>query len=157
MNVKLLSEVECFCAQHYDEATLKHAYRVKNHMINSPLFDHLSSDEQYLACIVALFHDIIKTNFDDMSIRSSVTRLICPETNKYTALANNALHRLTQHPEEDYIHYIKRLRECDKSMGFYNSIAYIIKLADIKDHLMQKDTLTDKLKRKYWNALPYLL
>lgn len=35
--------------------------------------------------------------------------------------------------------------------------AYWVKLADMKDHLAQTDTLTDKLKDKYLTALPYLL
>ncbi|MDF2885564.1 MAG: hypothetical protein K0R54_6138, partial [Clostridiaceae bacterium] len=29
--------------------------------------------------------------------------------------------------------------------------------ADMKDHLAQTETLTDKLKEKYLKALPYLL
>ena len=34
---------------------------------------------------------------------------------------------------------------------------YWVKIADMKDHLAQTDTLTDKLKEKYIEALPYLL
>ena len=34
---------------------------------------------------------------------------------------------------------------------------YWVKIADMRDHLEQTDTLTDKLKEKYLAALPYLL
>jgi hypothetical protein len=58
---------------------------------------------------------------------------------------------LTRQKSESYLDYIKRLK---KNTSPY---PYIIKLADMKDHLNQTDTLTEKLKEKYWNALPELL
>ena len=53
----------------------------------------------------------------------------------------------------DYIEYIKRI----KKWADTRQEAYWVKLADMKDHLAQTETLTDKLKEKYLAALPYLL
>ena len=41
----------------------------------------------------------------------------------------------------------------------YNSYpeAYWVKMADMKDHLSETETLTDELKEKYLKALPCLL
>ena len=52
---------------------------------------------------------------------------------------------------ETYDDYICRLRSSR------NKLAYIVKLCDIKDHLTQKETLTDSLKERYLKALPVLL
>ena len=49
--------------------------------------------------------------------------------------------------------YIKNIKE---NMVLYPEV-YWVKIADMKDHLAQTDTLTDKLKEKYIEALPYLL
>lgn len=40
---------------------------------------------------------------------------------------------------------------------YFTECAYYVKLMDVKDHLMQRETLTDKLKNKYTEALSYLL
>ena len=53
----------------------------------------------------------------------------------------------------DYIPYIQHIRAC---AGDWPE-AWWVKLADIKDHLAQTDTLTERLRDKYVGALPYLL
>lgn len=60
---------------------------------------------------------------------------------------------LTKPKDMDYIEYIKRIRKWADT----RPEAYWVKLADMKDHLAQRETLTDKLKEKYLAALPYLL
>lgn len=64
---------------------------------------------------------------------------------------------LTKHKDESYEEYlikIKRSLEQDKHTYAY---PYLVKLADMKDHLNRKETLTDKLKEKYLNGLAILL
>lgn len=61
------------------------------------------------------------------------------------------LSALTKEKDETYIEYISRLKV---SRSKYS---YMVKLTDMKEHLMQKDTLTERLKDKYWEALSYLL
>ena len=157
MNIKLLSKAVRFCTQHYDTETLKHVYRVATYVTENPLYDQLSNEMQETAYIIALLHDIIEDNFDSMSVREGVNELLCPIIYNGAKIACAALDRLTQQPKENYLNYIVRLRDGNDEQASYNVIAYIVKLADMKDHLMQKDTLTDKLKKKYWEALPYLL
>lgn len=55
-----------------------------------------------------------------------------------------------------YDDYCKKIREAagESKWGFY---AYRVKIADMKDHLSQTETLTEKLKAKYLSALRYLL
>ena len=60
---------------------------------------------------------------------------------------------ITRKKNVSYIEYIKNIKE---NMVLYPEV-YWVKIADMKDHLAQTDTLTDKLKEKYIEALPYLL
>lgn len=66
-----------------------------------------------------------------------------------------AIQCITKHKDDQYIDYIKNIKG---SRGMrHGQIAYWVKMADMKDHFSQKDTLTDHLKKKYLEALPYLL
>ena len=60
---------------------------------------------------------------------------------------------LTRPEGMDYIPYIQHSRAC---AGDWPE-AWWVKLADIKDHLAQADTLTERLRDKYVRVLPYLL
>lgn len=82
----------------------------------------------------------------DVSIKD-----IVKATGYSESFLSNVLGALTKTKDESYINYIKRLKT-NKSI-----YPYVVKLADMKDHLNQSDTLTDRLKEKYWEALPYLL
>lgn len=72
--------------------------------------------------------------------------------------------------DDEYLLKLMGLITHDKSLDTYEEYiqkikdnyrqypeAYYVKLADIKDHLMLKDTLTDRLKEKYIGALRILL
>lgn len=132
------------CRDNYDEKTFNHAVRVANFAIKNPFVDTFTQEDIYKLYILAMAHDLIEdtdVTYEQIADCSDISR----------GLVNDVLSVLTKEPEQDYIEYIRKLRnECD-------IYSYIIKLADMKDHLMQKDTLTDKLKEKYWNALPELL
>ena len=67
----------------------------------------------------------------------------------------NALILLTKPKEVSYVDYCKELRCTDFTN--WKMCAYWVKLADMKDHLCQKETLTDKLKEKYLEGLAELL
>lgn len=60
---------------------------------------------------------------------------------------------LTKPKDMDYLNYVKKIRDFSDT----RSEAYWIKMANMKDHLSQTETLTDNLKEKYLKALPYLL
>ncbi len=63
------------------------------------------------------------------------------------------LELITKPDDMGYIDYIKNIKDCYET----HPEMYYVKLADMKDHLLQTETLTDKLKEKYLAALPYFL
>lgn len=65
----------------------------------------------------------------------------------------SCLQLLTKDKDCTYEEYIKHIKE---EYPYYPK-AYWVKLADMKDHFCQTETLTDKLKEKYLTAIPYLL
>lgn len=65
----------------------------------------------------------------------------------------NLMDLITHNKDYSYKFYIQKIK--DNRISYPE--AYYVKLADIKDHLMLKDTLTDRLKEKYIGALRILL
>lgn len=139
-----MGEALAIAKEHYDEKTYEHAIRVmsfvtKNNLIPKKLKEH--------CIILALFHDLKEdTKFNDSKLPNEL---------------KVSLDLLTKKKGEDYISYIKHL--VDVANDLYNrdnlsgQCAYWVKLADMKDHLSQTETLTDRLRDKYLAALPYLL
>lgn len=107
-------------------------------------FCFISEEDKENIYILAIFHDLLEDT--DVTYEELVEVSGMSEE-----FLRNQLGVLTKDKNESYIDYIKRLKESGYRW------AYIVKLADMKDHLMQKETLTDKLKEKYWEALPELL
>lgn len=124
--------------QYYPKDKYDHAIRVMGYVAENEMipFDHKDD------CIaLAIMHDLIED--------TEYTGSGLPQ-NMYKALKT-----LSKPKDEDYITYIKRIKECSHTN--WGACAYWVKLADMKDHLAQTDTLTDRLKDKYLKALPYLL
>ena len=60
--------------------------------------------------------------------------------------------------DTSYEEYNTIPREIERSLKLITKTeVYWVKIADIKDHLEQTKTLTEELKNKYLEALPYLL
>lgn len=128
--------------KYYTESTYYHAMRVAGYVVN----DNLIPRDKTERCVaLAIMHDLQEdTDFDYR--RDSA--------NSYDAYINKCLELLTRDKEkvtyEDYLSNIKK--------NYYSyPEAYWVKMADMKDHLSEKATLTDKLKEKYLKALPCLL
>lgn len=129
--------------KYYDESTYYHAMRVAGYVVN----DNLIPKDKMERCVaLAIMHDLQEdTEFDYQ--RDSAN-------NAYDAYTKRCLELLTRDKEktsyEDYLNNIKKN---------YNSYpeAYWVKMADMKDHLSETETLTERLKEKYLEALPYLL
>lgn len=124
--------------EYYDDATYQHAMRVAAYVTN----DNLIPDDKKDNCVVlAIMHDLLedtKFNISTFSI------------NYYL---KDCLQILTKDTEIAYEEYIRNI----KDKYTYHPEAYWVKLADIKDHLCQTETLTEKLKEKYLSVIPYLL
>lgn len=124
--------------QYYDENTLYHAIRVAAYVTENNLIPTSKQDN----CIVlAIMHDLL----EDTSY----------EANDYVlgSYLEECLQILTRNKEVSYEDYLKNIKEHYTT----HPEAYWVKLADMKDHLMLKETLTDKLRDKYLNAIPELL
>lgn len=142
MNINRLSKVLKFCCEKYEVKTYLHCIRVANYAIENPILYTEENKENIY--ILAMFHDLLEdtdTTYEELVNVSGMSE----------EFLRSQLGALTKNKNESYIDYIKRLKESGYRW------AYIVKLADMKDHLMQKETLTDKLKEKYWEALPELL
>lgn len=124
--------------QYYDESTYNHALRVMQFIADNEMIPMEYKEE----CIaLAIMHDLC----EDTAYESD-------------ELPNNfrvALALLTKPRCMNYIDYIQRIK--DSSDASSGKCAWWVKLADMKDHLSQTETLTDRLKEKYLAALPILL
>lgn len=131
------------CRIYYDEETFEHAKRVAEYAIDIyKLYNYYKAGEEKSIYHLALAHDL----YEDTDISQN------------TWFDNNFeanLQLLTKEENESYNDYIAKIRK-EAVIPTYKP-AYIVKLADIKDHLSQTETLTEKLKNKYISAMKYLL
>lgn len=134
-----VSEALFVAKKYYTPETYAHAIRVAEYVEKDNMLNEDSKD----ACIsLALMHDLLEdTEFDASDLDPDLYY---------------ALDLLTRKKEVPYDDYCKKIREVagENEWGFY---AYRVKIADMKDHLNQTETLTEKLKAKYLSALRYLL
>lgn len=101
----------------------------------------IPEDKMDICIALAWMHDLFEdTNF-------GINEVI---PNSYLC---NCLNTLTRKDGYSYIDYIKNIKKWSSK----RPEVYWVKLADMKDHLSQTETLTDKLKEKYLAAMPYLL
>lgn len=125
--------------QYYTKEEYDHALRVAGYVASNLTIPESKMD----TCIaLAFMHDLIEDTDYDYA-----------EEDTLTVYFINCLVLITKENDEDYSDYIMRIRESAKTYPE----AYWVKLADMKDHLAQKETLTDKLRDKYLAALPILL
>lgn len=134
--------------QYYEPKTYDHAMRVATYVADNPTIPNDKMDD----CIaLGIMHDLI----EDTEYAKRVKDDLYNPNSNLTEDKHffNCLTFLTKEVGEDYIEYIKNIRESADEMPE----AYWVKLADMKDHLAQTETLTEKLRDKYLEALPYLL
>ena len=130
------------CITNYNEETFSHCARVTKYALENVCLR--SNVEREIASIIAMCHDLLEDTSVSVEDINKAIGCNCP-------LVINTLKALTKEKHEPYVEYIKRIKSNDYIYP------YVVKLADMKDHLTQRETLTDRLKEKYWNALPYLL
>ena len=127
----------------YPDKKFFHAMRVAEYATDQPL---LQEDPELIESlfVVGLLHDILED-----------TKLTSDELYKCTYIYQDeydAIEILTHHKEDcSYEDYIKQIVDSK------SQLALLVKRADMKDHLMQSDTLSDKLKEKYYPVIKYLL
>lgn len=142
---KMIHDAYFIAEDHYDEAGLAHACRVAEYVDQNAIIDDFDKEP----CIaLALLHDL----FEDTLYYEELSSKIAPPLDESIM---KALCALTKPDHLSYVDYIKSIKNTQGET--WRKWAYFVKLADMKDHLCQRETLTNKLKEKYWEAIPYLL
>lgn len=121
---------------HHDPKGYRHAVRVAEYVSNNPMIpEEIKQD-----CIaLAYMHDLLEdTDFSLAGLSDKFVRW---------------MYIISRRKDQDYLDYVRNI----KNKAASDPQTYWVKLADIKDHLMLKDTLTDRLWDKYLDALRILL
>lgn len=97
-------------------------------------------------CIVlAYMHDLVEdTDFVESEMYKNLNEAV-----------KMALTLITKGKDESYDEYCQKLRD-NSGMG-PGKMAWLVKLADMKDHLNQTETLSERRKEKYLSGLRFLL
>lgn len=144
--IKKIIKIIRFCEKHYDAETFAHAMRVA--CISTTLSNKEDKGELFVS---ALCHDLIEDTDVTLDNLRDILLTSFNSDIDYTYCLS-AIECVTRQKEtETYQEYIKRI----KAKGSYD--ARIIKIADLKDHLEQKDGLKESLKDRYVDALCELL
>lgn len=123
--------------QYYKPDTYEHALRVASYVADNAIIPGNLMD----TCIsLAIMHDLIEdTHYAEFENIPNELK--------------DGLSIISKNKDTDYNDYVRYIA----NNKFCCPEAYFVKLADMKDHLTQTETLTDKLRDKYLAALPYLL
>ena len=143
--MELLKYVKDVAKEHYKEKTYKHVLRVAMYVCED---NTIPEDLRDLSTILAICHDLK----EDTNWNGEIPKELFPDFD--LEYFNYCLDLLTHNVEkETYNEYIQKIKSNYKK----TPEVYFVKKADIKDHLILKDTLTPKLKDKYLDALRYFL
>lgn len=127
----------------YPHEKYLHACRVAEYVDANPM---IYEGDKEVCISLALLHDL----FEDTEYNDNADI-----EDDFDSDMRKAISLLTKPDHMSYPDYIKAIRNTQGES--WREWAYWVKVADMKDHLMQRDTLTDKLKDKYWESIPYLL
>ena len=141
----------------YDIDKLNHSYRVVGLTAAQPEL-RIFNEYQQQALAMAFLHDVIEDTDFESKENCDIAEEVAYELDELDRICPDfmlGLNSLTKKEEEDYLDYIKKFNE--KVIFDWGWVAKRVKIADMKDHLLQIETLTPKLKAKYLEAIPYLL
>lgn len=119
------------CIQYYPKKKMAHALRVAEYAYDAAKEAHLVSP--YDAYLVGLAHDLIEDTDCPQDILQEILG-----TDLFSSVVI-----LTKDDSDKYEKYIQSVLESK------DKLAIVVKKADMKDHLMQTETLTEKLRDKY--------
>lgn len=123
--------------QYYTQDGYDHALRVAGYVAENPMVPESQMD---ISIALAIMHDLLEDTDYKCDGRLTVHFI-------------DSLELLTRTKQESYEDYIGSIKN---NANKFPEV-YWVKLADMKDHLAQKETLTDRLRDKYLAALPELL
>lgn len=124
--------------QYYPKKKLAHALRVAEYATAKASALKMDTTKTYM---VALAHDLLEDTE-------------CPKEDLMSILgieSYNSVVLLTKDVQENYEDYIHKILDAG------DDYAFVVKQADMKDHMTLTDTLTEKLRDKYIPVLHYFL
>lgn len=134
-----ISKLMKLAEKSYDKKTYIHALRVACFASDMALNHRYIDDVD--AFLVGLAHDLIEDTD-------------CPQEDLWNILGEDLTSSviiLTKADDIEYKDYIQDI------LNSKDDLAILVKRADMKDHLTQYDTLTDKLKEKYLPVIGMLM
>lgn len=150
--------------KYYDDKTLSHALRVMVYAAGGMSNDNFKGlsvpDKVQMEMIIAICHDLIEdTDYTFEDFKRDFDIEDADKTfngDNIFEILFTAMELITKEKNESYKDYILSIKNVSKK-NISGSIAYWVKMADIKDHLNLTETLNDKRKEKYLMALSILL
>ena len=124
--------------QYYPKKKLAHALRVAEYSTSKASSLKMDTVKTYM---IALAHDLLEDTE-------------CPKEDLMSILgieSYNSVVLLTKDAQENYEDYIHKILDAE------DDYAFVVKQADMKDHMTLTDTLTEKLLDKYIPILHYFL
>ena len=124
--------------QYYPKKKLAHALRVAEYATAKASALKMDTVKTYM---IALAHDLLEDTE-------------CPKEDLISILgieSYNSVVLLTKDAQENYEDYIHKILDAR------DDYAFVVKQADMKDHMTLTDTLTEKLRDKYISVLHYFL
>lgn len=137
-NFEQLIKIFNLSTKYYSKKKIHHAIRVAEYAAIRAEEIHLNSTRAY---IIGLAHDLLEDTE-------------CPEEELVAAIGEanyNSVVLLTKSNDQEYEDYIRKIVESK------DSYAFIVKQADMKDHMTLSNNLTEKLLNKYASVLHYFL
>ena len=137
-NFEQLIKIFNLSTKYYSKKKIRHAVRVAEYAAIRAEEIHLNSIRAY---VIGLAHDLLEDTE-------------CPEEELVAAIGEtnyNSVVLLTKSNDQEYEDYIRKIVESK------DSYAFIVKQADMKDHMTLSNNLTEKLLNKYVPVLHYFL
>lgn len=137
------------CKKFYSEEDFSHCLNVSGYVLDICYLNNIPTDDHFIKS-VALGHDLLEdTDF-----------LHSEYADKLSSDMEYCLSALTRKENQTYEDYITEIASYTNKTPEFKMLAeavYIVKLADLIDHLIRYKTLTDSLKKRYLKALDIML
>lgn len=133
-----LNKLMQFCNIYYSKKKMAHALRVADYALAKP---RTLGSNPYNLYMIALAHDLLE---DTECNPDELCDII--GTDNF-----NSVLLLSKDDNTSYEDYIREI------INSNDSFAFLVKQADLKDHMTLTETLTEKLKDKYVPILHYFL
>lgn len=134
------------CHERYSSKVWEHALRVASIVQMDTTYAFLSEEQQRFVKALAYAHDLLEDTQVELNVFTDIIH------NEYELLDfQTDLVLLTHTGHDSYYDYVSQI------VASKRAFPILIKKADMKDHLSLKETLTERLKRKYYPVLPMLM